>query len=69
MCENSAARTLEALERAAADALPLFKPDQCANFFAHAGYGLDYEESASTSVAISLVRRNHRYRHSPMVPI
>jgi transposase len=30
---KSAARTLDALERAAAK----FKPDQCANFFAHAG--------------------------------
>ena len=38
---KSAAGTLDALERAAANALPLFKPDQCANFFAHAGYKLD----------------------------
>ena len=38
---KSAARTLDALERAAANALPQFKPDQCANFFAHAGYRLD----------------------------
>ena len=38
---KSAARTLEALERAAANALPKFQPDQCANFFAHAGYRLD----------------------------
>jgi transposase len=38
---KSAARTLDALERAAANALPMFKPDQCANFFAHAGYRLD----------------------------
>jgi transposase len=37
---KSAARTLDALERAAAIALPQFKPDQCANFFAHAGYRL-----------------------------
>ena len=35
---KSAARTLDGLERAAANALPQFKPDQCANFFAHAGY-------------------------------
>jgi transposase len=38
---KSAARTLDALERAAANALQRFKPGQCANFFAHAGYGLD----------------------------
>ena len=38
---KSAARTLDALERAAANALPQFKPDQCANFFAHAGYRSD----------------------------
>jgi transposase len=38
---KSAARTLDALERAAANALQQFKPDQCANFFAHAGYRLD----------------------------
>jgi hypothetical protein len=38
---KSAARTLDALERAAANALPKFKPDQCANFFAHAGYTSD----------------------------
>ena len=38
---KSAARTIDALERAAANALRQFKPDQCANFFAHAGYRLD----------------------------
>ena len=38
---KSAARTLDALERAAAMRLPKFKPDQCANFFAHAGYRFD----------------------------
>lgn len=38
---KSAARTLDALERAAANALPQFKPVDCANFFAHAGYSLD----------------------------
>ena len=38
---KSAARTLDALERAAANALQQFKPDECANCFAHAGYGLD----------------------------
>jgi transposase len=37
---KSAARTLDALERAA-KALRQFKPDQCANFFAQAGYGSD----------------------------
>lgn len=38
---KSAARTLDALEGAAAKALQQFKPDECANFFAHAGYGFD----------------------------
>ena len=38
---KAAARTIEALEAAAACALQTFKPSQCANFFAHAGYGLD----------------------------
>jgi transposase len=38
---KSAARTLDALERAAANALRQFEPHECANFFAHAGYGLD----------------------------
>jgi transposase len=38
---KSAARTLDALEQAAADALQQFKPGECANFFTHAGYGLD----------------------------
>ena len=38
---KSAARTLDALERAAANALPQFTPGDCANFFAHAGYSLD----------------------------
>jgi transposase len=38
---KSAARTLDALDQAAANALPKFKPEQCANFFAHAGYRLD----------------------------
>jgi hypothetical protein len=37
----SAARTIDALERAAANALQQFKPDECINFFTHAGYGLD----------------------------
>ena len=38
---KAAARTLDALEAAAANALQAFKPTECANFFAHAGYGLD----------------------------
>jgi transposase len=38
---KSAARTLDALERAAANALEQFKPTECANFFAHAGYSWD----------------------------
>jgi len=36
-----AARTIDALEAAAADALRHFKPAECANFFSHAGYGFD----------------------------
>src|ERR1700692_3232304 len=40
---KSAARTLDALEQAAANALPKFKPDQCANFFAHAATRLNEE--------------------------
>jgi transposase len=36
-----AARTIEALEAAAAEALQTFKPADCENFFAHAGYGFD----------------------------
>jgi transposase len=35
-----AARTLDALETAAANALQQLKPDECLNFFAHAGYGI-----------------------------
>lgn len=38
---KAAARTIEALETAAADALLTFRPIECANFFAHAGYGRD----------------------------
>jgi transposase len=38
---KAAARTIEALETAAADALRTFNQDHCANFFAHAGYGSD----------------------------
>jgi transposase len=36
---KAAARTIEALEAAAAEALQTFNPTECANFFAHAGYG------------------------------
>jgi transposase len=36
---KAAARTVETLETAVADALTTFEPSQCANFFAHAGYG------------------------------
>ena len=38
---KTAARTLDALEAAAANALLTFRPTECENFFAHAGYGLD----------------------------
>lgn len=38
---KAAARTIEALETAAAGALQTFKPVECANFFAQAGYGRD----------------------------
>lgn len=41
ICKH-AARTIDALEAAAADALRLLKPAQCANFFSHAGYAFDY---------------------------
>lgn len=36
---KTAARTIEALETAIALALRTFNPTECANFFAHAGYG------------------------------
>lgn len=38
---KAAARTVEALETAVANALQTFEPGECANFIAHAGYGLD----------------------------
>jgi transposase len=38
---KAAARTIAALETAAAGALQTFKPAECANFFAHAGYGFN----------------------------
>lgn len=36
-----AARTIEARETAAPQALQSFKPSECANFFANLGYGFD----------------------------
>jgi transposase len=38
---TAAARTIEALETAAAWALQTFKPTECLNLFTHAGYGSD----------------------------
>ena len=38
---KAAARTIEALEAAAARALQTFKPTECVYFFAHGGYGWD----------------------------
>ncbi len=38
---KAAARTIEALEAAAADASQTFRPAECKNFFDHAGYGFD----------------------------
>lgn len=38
---KAAARTIDTLEIAAAEALRQFTPKHCANFFAHAGYDLD----------------------------
>lgn len=38
---KAAARTVEALETAVANALQTFEPSDCANFIAHAGYGSD----------------------------
>jgi transposase len=38
---KAAARTIEALQAAAANALLTFRPSHCANFFANAGYGFD----------------------------
>ena len=38
---KAAARTVEALEVAVATALQTFEPQECANFFAHAGYDLE----------------------------
>lgn len=41
LVRKAAARTIDALEAAAADAISQFTPSECINFFAHAGYGLD----------------------------
>jgi transposase len=41
LIRKAAARTIGALEDAAAQAITRFTPDECANFFAHAGYGSD----------------------------
>ena len=41
LVRKAAARTIDALEAAAADAISQFTPAECANFFAHAGYGSD----------------------------
>jgi transposase len=38
---KAAARTVEALDTNVASALRTFKPEECANFFAHAGYNFD----------------------------
>lgn len=38
---KAAARSFDGLEHATAHALTKFSPNDCANFFAHAGYGLD----------------------------
>jgi transposase len=38
---KAAARTVDTLQAAVAGALKTFKPQECANFFAHAGYGSD----------------------------
>ena len=40
---KTAARTVEALEAAVACALCTFNPDECANFFARAGYDAGYD--------------------------
>jgi len=39
LVRKAAARTIDALEVAAADAISQFTPNECTNFFAHAGYG------------------------------
>jgi transposase len=41
LIRKAAARTVKALEDAVANALRQFEPDECINFFAHAGYDCD----------------------------
>jgi transposase len=38
LIRKAAARTVETLWAAVADALPSFHPDECRNYFAHTGY-------------------------------
>jgi transposase len=38
---KAAARTVQTLHQAVAEAIETFKPTECVNFFAHAGYDLD----------------------------
>ena len=40
LLKKAAARTVHALHDAIADALHQFRPEECANFFAAAGYGV-----------------------------
>ena len=42
LIRKGAPRTIEALEKAAADAIGKLTPKECVNFFAHAGYDVDY---------------------------
>ena len=39
LLRKAAARSLEDLEQAIAEAIDQFSPQECANFFKHAGYG------------------------------
>ncbi len=41
LLRKAAQRTVDGLWGAVAEALKAFTPDECANFFAHAGYDLD----------------------------
>jgi len=38
LLRKAAARTVEGLESAIAKAMELFSPEECANYFTHAGY-------------------------------
>jgi transposase len=42
LIRKAAPRTIEALEKAAADAIGKLTPKERVNFFAHAGYDLDH---------------------------